>query len=182
MNCVDKDTLPNEWVASWNPEALKAGAVIIRSGPYWRIRRSDLGSVFPNNNCHQGVYCFTVMGSPVCLFYYNDAPNSQGGHENFLPDSHWHHPGAPNTNPAVDATFQYHAERVNIPAGRPDALVPLRYNDVIQIRTNQTTGTWVDRIRYAYIGAGPLGDPYNPNHDCSQLDSWSPTDPAFPNN
>jgi hypothetical protein len=177
-----KDTLPNEWITSWNPEALKAGAVIIRSGLYWRVRRSDLGSGVPNNNCYQGFYCFTVLGTPVCLFYYNTAPLSQGGRENFLPDSHWHHPGAANTNPAVDATLQYHTERLNIPAGRPDALVSLRYGAVIQNRTQNGSGNWLNRIWYAYTGSGHPTGFENPNTDCSQTDPWNPvSDPVFIN-
>src|SRR5947208_910022 len=49
-----KDTLPNEWIPSWSLDTLEAGAVIIRSGSYWRTNRSYLGSSYPNNNCYQG--------------------------------------------------------------------------------------------------------------------------------
>src|ERR1700751_3394833 len=50
-----KETLPNEWTYSASEvETLKAGAVIIRSGVWWRINRTDLASPFPQNNCYQG--------------------------------------------------------------------------------------------------------------------------------
>jgi stage II sporulation SpoD-like protein len=176
-----KDTLPNEWDLGWNTEALKAGAVIIRSGLYWRVHRSDLGSGGLNKNCYEGFYCTTIVGATVCLFYYNDAPLSRGGHENFLPDSHWHKKGADKTNAAVDATFQYHAERANI-TGRPDALVPLRYGAQLQNRTQSGPGSWLDRIWYAYTGPDHPGPDENPNKDCSQTDTWNPrSDPVFIN-
>jgi hypothetical protein len=164
-----KNTLPNEWVPSWNAEALKAGAVIIRSGVYWRVNRSVLDSPWPNNNCYKG-------GSGSTL-YYRTVPTSRGGQEQWLPNS-----SQPSTNSATDATYGYHAERVNQPSGRPDKLVGLRYNSTIQNRTNNTTGTWLQRIRYAYVGPGAPGAPFNPNQECSQSDDQTSTDPIYPNN
>lgn len=161
-----KDTLPNEWVPSWNAEALKAGAVIIRSGVYWRVNRSVLNSPWPNNNCYKG-------GSDSTL-YYRTVPTSRGGQEQWLPNS-----SQLSTNSATDATYGYHAERVNQPSGRPDKLVSLRYNSTIQNRTNNTTGTWLQRIRYAYLN---MGSPYDPNVECSQTDDQTDTDPIYPNN
>ena len=182
-----KDTLPNEWDLGWNTEALKAGAVIIRSGLYWRVHRSDLGSSYPNKNCYEGFYCTTIVGATVCLFYYNDAPLSLGGHENFLPDSHWHKKGADKTNAAVDATSQFHVETAFLKKDsqghyRPDTLIPLRYGAVIQNRTQNGSGSWLDRIWYAYTGDKHPTGFENPNTDCNQTDTWNPvSDPVFIN-
>jgi peptidoglycan hydrolase-like amidase len=66
-----KSTLPNEWFVSWSNESLQAGAVIIRSGVFWRVNRSVLGSSAPNNNCYKG-------GSGSTL-YYRTVPNTRGG-------------------------------------------------------------------------------------------------------
>ncbi|MDW8069532.1 MAG: SpoIID/LytB domain-containing protein [Anaerolineae bacterium] len=164
-----KNTLPNEWVPSWNTEALKAGAVIIRSGVYWRVNRSVLGSPWPNNNCY--------IGGSGSTLYYRTVPTSRGGQEQWLPGS-----SQSSTNAATDATVGYHAERVQQLANRPDKLVSLRYNSTIQNRTNNTTGTWLQRIRYAYVGSGAPGEPFNPNVECSQVDSQTGTDPIYPNN
>jgi hypothetical protein len=120
-----KNTLPNEWIPSWTSEALKAGAVIIRSGVYWRVNRTNLGSTYPNNNCYEGWWC-----EYVCFLYDTTAPRP-GGLENFIPNSN-----KPATNSAVDATFQYHAETLNLISGRPDKLIMLRYGATIQNRTN----------------------------------------------
>lgn len=160
-----KNTLPNEWVPSWDAETLKAGAVIIRSGVYWRVNRSVLGSPWPNNNCY--------MGGSGSTLYYRTVPTSRGGQEQWLPNS-----SQPSTNSATDATFGYHAERVNLPSGRPDKLVSLRYNSTIQNRTHNATGGWLERIRYAYLN---MGSPYDPNVECSQTDDQTNTDPIYPN-
>ncbi|HET89175.1 MAG TPA: hypothetical protein ENN99_00320 [Chloroflexi bacterium] len=160
-----KNTLPNEWVASWDAETLKAGAVIIRSGVYWRVNRSVLGSPWPNNNYYKG-------GSGSTL-YYRTVPTSRGGQEQWLPNS-----SQSSTNSATDATYGYHAERVNLPSGRPDKLVGLRYNSTIQNRTHNATGSWLQRIRYAYLN---MGSPYDPNVECSQTDDQTSTDPIYPN-
>jgi len=161
--------LPNEWIASWGSDTLKAGAVIIRSGVYWRMNRSIFNTPFPNNNCYKG-------GSGATL-YYRTAPRSRGGQEQWVPGS-----THPNTAAATDATVNYHAEWVTTPSGQPDKLVPHRYGSGIQNNTNTGTGTWTQRIRYAYITAAP-GSPYNPNTDCSQAaKTQSNTDPTYPNN
>lgn len=173
-----KNTLPNEWVASWNSDALRAGAVIIRSGVYWRVNRTENDNTYPNNNCHDGVYCFWAG----CYIYHVKAPFSRGGDEEFIANSS----NGP-TNTATDATFQYHAETVNLRLDlngnpRPDKLIPLRYGSGIQNRTNDTTGSWLQRIWYAYTGAGHPGSPVNPNQECNQTDTWTRTsDPVFPN-
>ena len=80
-----KNTLPNEWgyAPTWHDNALQAGAVIIRSGVYWRVNRSALNSQYPNNNCYKG-----GSGSTV---YYRTVPTSRGGQEQWLPGSR---PGA----------------------------------------------------------------------------------------
>jgi peptidoglycan hydrolase-like amidase len=176
-----KNTLPNEWVPSWGADALKAGAVIIRSGMYWRINRTDLESKYPNNNCDGGIFCFDY-DCQYSTKYNITAPTSRGGKEEWRPNT-----ALASTNAAVDATFQYHAETRVLKTGiddklRPDKLIALRYNSTIQNRTNQTTGTWQNRIWYAYTGSGHPGSPYNPNAQCSQTDTWTPTsDPVFPN-
>lgn len=165
----NQNTLPNEWYASWDADTLQAGAVIIRSGVYWRVNRSVLGSPWPNNNCYQG-------GSGSTL-YYRTVPVSRGGQEQWLPGS-----SQTSTTDAIAATYGYHAERVSLPSGRPDKLVALRYNSTIQNRTHDTTGTWLQRVRYAYTGSGAPGSPFNPNNECSQSDSQTSTDPTYPNN
>lgn len=153
-------------IPSWDAETLKAGAVIIRSRVYWCMNRSSLNSSWPNNNCYEG-------GSGSTR-YYRTVPTSRGGQEQWLPNS-----GQSSTNSATDATHNYHAERVNQPSGRPDKLVGLRYNSTIQNRTNNTTGAWLQRIRYAYLN---MGSPYDPNVECSQTDDQTSTDPTYPNN
>lgn len=172
-----KNALPNEWIPGWGSDTLQAGAVIIRSWMYWRINRTDLDSPYPNNNCDGGFFCF----DPGCQYFtkYNiTAPASRGGKEEWNPNT-----SQPSTNAAVDATFQYHTETLNLISGRPDKLIALRYNSTIQNRTNQTTGSWLNRIWYAYTGSGYPGSPYNPNAQCNQTDTWTPTsDPVFPNN
>jgi len=160
-----KDTLPNEWPSGADANAYQAGAVIIRSGVYWRISRSVLGSPWPNNNCY--------MGGSGSTLYYRTTPNSRGGEEEWVLGSR-----RTDTTSATDATYGYHAERVNSIAGRPDKLVGLRYNSTIQNRTDNTTGTWSERIRYAYLGQG---SPYDPNVECSQSDDQTSTDPHYPN-
>lgn len=176
-----KDTLPNEWIAGWTAEALKAGAVIIRSGVYWRVNRTNLGSTVPNNNCYEGLGWQCDWWG--CLYFpYDTTAPRPGGLENFIPNSN-QKPENASTNAAVDATFQYHAETLNLISGRPDKLIMLRYGATIQNRTNQTTGSWLDRIWYAYTGPGHPGSPVNPNANCSQTDTWTPTsNPTFPNN
>jgi hypothetical protein len=163
-----KSTLPNEWFVSWSNESLQAGAVIIRSGVFWRVNRSVLGSSAPNNNCYKG-------GSGSTL-YYRTVPNTRGGEEEWIPYS-----GQTKTNTATDNTANYHAERVNLPSGRPDKLVGLRYNSTIQNRTESTTGGWLARVRYAYVGAGSPGSPFDPNLECSQEDDQTNSDPTYPN-
>lgn len=158
------DTLPNEWVAGWPKKSLKAGAVIIRSGAYWRVNRTILNSPGPNNNCYKV--------SEAGLVLYITAPTI----ENFIPNSRMS-----RTTSATDSVVQYHAERVNQPADRPDRLVSLRYNDVIQTRTRDGAGSWSARIKYAYNGEGHPGNPYNPNVTCNQNDPFTNTDPVYPN-
>lgn len=160
-----KSTLPHEWYASWASETLKAGAVIIRSGVYWRVNRSVNGSSWPNNNCYHG-----TSGT---LTWYVTVPNSRGGYEEWHPNS-----GVASTNSATDATYRYHADRVSLPAGRPDRFVGLRYNSTVQNRTNSGSGTWTQKIRYAVVG---LGAPFDPNQQCSQEDDQTSTDPAYNN-
>lgn len=170
-----KDTLPNEWYPSWPSETLKAGAVIIRSGAYWRTNRSYLNATYPNNNCYQG----TVTLSDGSLFeYYRTAPNSRGGQEQWIPNSYQAASSATATA-AVDATSGIHADRVSIPSGRPDAFVPHRYNSTIQNRTNTCTGTYVQKLRCAYVNAG---NPFDPNVECSQTDDITSTDPIYTSN
>lgn len=160
-----KNTLPNEWGygSTWHENALQAGAVIIRSGVYWRVNRSVLDSPHPNNNCYKG-------GSGSTL-YYRTVPTSRGGEEQWLPGS-----SQARTNAVIDLMYGYHAERLSLPSGRPDKLVGLRYNSTIQNRTNNTTGSWLQRIRYAYLN---LGAPYDPNIECSQTDDQTSTDPTY---
>jgi len=160
-----KNTLPNEWIASWPSETLKAGAVIIRSGVYWRQNRSLLGSLWPNNNCYQ-----TGSGGTIS---YVTVPNSRGGYEEWLPNSM-----QSSTNAATNNTAFYHPERVSLPSGRPDKLVGLRYNSTIQNRTNSGSGGWIAKIRYAYLN---LGSPYDPNVQCSQIDDQTSSDPLYTN-
>ncbi len=161
-----KDTLPHEWLLSWNLETWKAGAVIIRSGVYWRINRSVLGSGWPNNNCYQG-----IAGG---FKYYRTAPNTRGYQEEW-------HPNSSNsaTNQAVDQTYRYHAQLLSTPSGRPDPFVALRYAAGLQTRTYNASGTWVSKIRSAYLNQG---NPYDPNSECSQVDDQTSSNPAYPNN
>jgi Stage II sporulation protein len=149
-----KDTLPNEWFPSWDAETLKAGAVIIRSGVWWRIDRTDLASPVPHNNCYQG---------PNGLFDVTDpnsrvGSNGKPGHEQWIPYS-----SKPATSTAVDATQYYHAETNT--SGRPDSLVSLSYTNVIQNRSHTASGTFLSKVLAAYQGAGP---PFDPDTDCSE--------------
>jgi hypothetical protein len=158
-----RNTLPNEWSPSWDLETLKAGAVIIRSGVYWRINRSILNSPYPYNNCYKG-----TAGSFV---YYRTAPQTRGGQEQFLVGSaqSW-------TNQASDGTYQFHAETVSLRPGRPDPFVGLRHGGEVQNRTRSGTGGWVDKIRYAVVGFGGFIDP---NSECNQVDDQTNTDPKY---
>ena len=72
--------------------------------------------------------------------------------------------------------YGYQAERISLPSGRPDKLVGLRYNATIQNRTNNTTGSWLQRIRYDVLN---MGQPYDPNLECSQQDDQTSTDPTY---
>ena len=164
-----KSTLPHEWFASWGASTLEAGAVIIRSGVYWRVNRSVLGSSWPNNNCYKG-----TAGS---FTYYRTAPVSRGGQEEYHPNS-----GVTSTNTATSNTYRYHAERTSTPSGRPDRFVGLRYNSTIQNRTNSGSGGWLSRVRYAYTGSGSPGSPFDPNAECSQTDNQTSSDPTYKNN
>jgi hypothetical protein len=157
------DTLPNEWIAGWSADALQAGAVVIRSGAYWRTNRSELRSSNPNNNCDEVVDNGNIV-------YYVTSPT----HEQWIPNSR-----LPATTSATDITWHYHAERTGLIVGRPDPLVPLRYNRTLQYRTRDTTGDWLQRIRYAYVEAGAQGSPFDPNVDCSQTDDQTSTDPIY---
>ncbi len=164
-----KDTLPNEWYPSWTTTTLQAGAVIIRSGVYWRINRSFLSSPYPNNNCYQG-----TAGT---FKFYRTAPQTRGGEEQWIPNS-----GASQTttNSATDTTNQIHADRLTTPAGRPDAFVPHRYNATIQTRTRDCAGTtYYEKIRCAVVGYGGSIDP---NVECSQTDDLTNTDPTYRTN
>lgn len=163
-----KETLPNEWFPSWAAEALQAGAVIIRSGVYWRINRSILNSSYPNNNCYKG-----VAGT---FTFYRTAPQTRGGQEQWVPGSS---ASQTATNSAVDATNSIHADRVSIPAGRPDAFVPHRYNATVQNSTQSCAGTYYQRIRCAVVGYGGSIDP---NTECSQTDDLTSTDPTYATN
>lgn len=176
-----KDTLPHEWpLSNVSPDALQAGAVIIRSGVYWRVNRSFLGATFPNNNCYEG-----ESGGHI---WYRTAPNTRfydgkKGQEEFHPNS-----GDPLTDAAVDATFQYHGELLSRPTNRPDPFVGLRYAaQTITLATVNAEGDWLERIESAY-SAAPRGSDYNPNSECSQVDEftdlqfvqWGPNScPAF---
>jgi hypothetical protein len=159
------ETLPNEWSPSWDSETLKAGAVIIRSGLFWRINRTYLASSYPYNNCYKG-----SAGSAV---WDVSAPLTRGGHEQWIPYS-----SQTTTDSAINATTYNHAETVNS-AGRPDAFVSLRYAAGIQNRTLAGSGTWLSKIRYAYLN---YGAPYDPNQDCNQTDDQTSTDPSYPPN
>jgi len=169
-----KDTLPNEWIASWPIRAVRAGAVIIRSGAYWRTNRSILQSGYPYNNCYYGA----AGGYP----WYVKAPyqdpithQNLGGHEQYIPGS-----AQTRTNAATDSTLRYHAETVAL-GNRPDKLVTLLYNSTIQTRTRDGSGSWTARIRYAYNGPGHPTVPYNPNKECGEEIPISDTDPVYPN-
>jgi hypothetical protein len=163
-----KETLPNEWYGSWSAITLQAGAVIIRSGTFWRINRSVLNSSYPNNNCYRG-------SSPGLHDWYREAPQTRGGDENFIPFS-----GMATTNSATDSTANIHADRVTIPSGRPDAFMPHRYNSTIQTRTRDCAGaTYHEKIRCAVLDRGR---PYDPNEECSQVDDLTTTDPRYATN
>lgn len=162
-----KDTLPNEWYPSWSAVTLQAGAVIIRSGAYWRINRSILNSAWPNNNCYQG-----TAGT---FKFYRTAPLSRGGQEQWIPNS-----GQTSTNSATDSTNGIHADRLSIPSGRPDAFVPHRYNSTVQTRTRDCNfTTYYEKIRCAVVGYGGSIDP---NTECSQTDDLTNTDPTYRTN
>lgn len=163
-----KSTLPNEWYASWSNNTLDAGAVIIRSGVYWRINRSVMGSGWPFNNCYR-----VWVGSNV---YYHTAPTSRGGREEWHPNS-----GVTSTNNAVNRTYRYHAEKINRLPGAPDPYVGLRYNSNIQNRTANGSGGWLSKIRYAYTGPGSPYEPFDPNQECSQEDDLTNSDPQYVN-
>lgn len=163
-----RNVLPNEWLLSWSDDSLRAGATIIRSGTYWMKRRSEIGATWPNNNCWGDT-------SPDVNWYVT-VPNSRGGYEEYVPSSN-----QSKSDSAEQYTSQYHAERSTTPSGRPDALVGLRYNSTVQQRTENTSGSFVDRIRYAYVGSGSQGAPYNPNQQCSQEDSQTSSDPVYIN-
>lgn len=164
-----KNTLPNEWLVSWDDDALRAGAIIIRSGVFWRVNRSVLNSPLPNNNCLKGT-------SPGGIVYYVTVPNTRGGFEQWLPNS-----TQTKTNNAVDAVPNFHMELSPMPSGRPDALIMLSYNSTIQQRTQDNKGTWSERYRYAYVGQGSPGAPFDPNQQCNQSDDQNNSNPAFAN-
>jgi hypothetical protein len=160
-----RSTLPNEWIPSWSAVTLQAGAVIIRSGVYWRINRSILNTPWPNNNCSQGT-------SATGFKYYRTAPQTRGGQEQWIPNS-----SQPTTDSATDATNGIHADRISIPSGRPDAFVPHRYNSTIQTRTSTCAGaTYYEKIRCAVVGYGGSIDP---NTECNQTDDLTNTDPTY---
>lgn len=161
-----KETLPNEWIASWDITTLQAGAVIIRSGAYWRINRSVLNSPYPNNNCYK-----RTDGGQT---WYRETPRYETinwGHENFHPFS-----GHPNTDSATDSTSSLHADRVSVPSGRPDTFVPHRYNSTVQNRTRTCTGPYYDKIWCATVNYGGSIDP---NVECSQSDDLQYYDPTY---
>lgn len=165
-----KDTLPNEWLPSWDQETLKAGAVIIRSGVFWRINRSVLNSGYPNNNCYQG----TVQLSDGPFKYYRTSPQTRGGQDQWIPGSR-----QTATNTATDATANIHADRLTTPAGRPDRFVPHRYGSTVQNNTRNCAGTYVAKIRCAVVGFGGVIDPCQ---ECSQVDDLTNTDPTYTSN
>lgn len=171
-----RHTLPNEWFPSWSSETLKAGAIIIRSGAYWRINRSILNSPASNANCYRG--------SNPYFSWYVRAPNSRNPHDGLIAPREEYNPYVtdPRTDAAVSATGGIHAERVNTPSGRPDAFVPLLYVDTQQNRTHDWEGDWLSKIRYTYTGSGASGAPFNPNEDCSQVDSQAESDPIYVGN
>lgn len=171
-----RHVLPYEWMLSASDDdALRAGAVIIRSGVYWRINRTTLNSGYPHNNCYQG----TDNG----WAYHVIDPD----YENWNP---WEwdeqaHPGNPNqmrVQTCVNDTYGYHAEYISQPAGWPDPLISLRYNSVIQDRTIQGTGGWQALIWYAYRGDGSQGSPYNPNLVCNESTDLTNNYPIWRNN
>jgi hypothetical protein len=150
-----KQTLPNEWIPSWNPSALQAGAVIIRSGAYWMTQRSVYQNGYPNNNCYG-------FGSQ----YYVTAPNSRGGYEQFVPGS-----SQASTNSATDAVYPGHAETVVLAPGRPDKFIGVRHNAGQQSSTQSASGDWLARFRAVYNNTT--------NAQCSQTDFFSPANPYF---
>ena len=177
-----RHVLPYEWMLSASDDdALRAGAVIIRSGVYWRVNRSVLFPDFqhyqgyPHNNCY--------MGSHNSWVYYTIAPDQ----ENWNPYE-WDeqaNPGNPNqmrVQTCVNDTYGYHAEYINQPAGWPDPLITLRYNNGIQDRTIQGTGVWQALIWYAYRGDGSQGSPYNPNLVCNESTDLTNNYPIWRNN
>lgn len=173
MKTMSKNTLPNEWIPSWNIKALRAGAVIIRSGAYWRTNRSILQSANPYNNCHYG-------GAGGFIWYvkapYSFNGQQLGGHEQYIPGT-----AQTKTNNATNDPVNSHAEIVNL-GNRPDKLISFAYGATIANRTNQISGSWKERIQHAYLGNGHPNEPFNPNQECSQEDSLSYSDPTFPNN
>lgn len=78
-----KNVLPNEWIAGWQPEALKAGALAVKMYAWRHIlieRRKDIGADIVDNTCDQ---------------YY--VPGTQQA----------------STDAAVDATWDYVLQRDN---------------------------------------------------------------------
>jgi hypothetical protein len=173
------DVLPNEWITAWDAETLKAGAVIVRSGAWWHVNRSALGSRWPSNNCDGGSlggYNFDVCDPNVLV-----CPSGKQGFEQWYPDK-WQ--GQAPTNLAVFQTQYYHAE-TSAPdkrgAGAPDRFVALRYDKThIQKPVHNASGDFIAKLNSAYTGNGA---PYNPNQTCSQTDPWSvisfPSDAAL---
>jgi hypothetical protein len=78
---------------------------------------------------------------------------------------------------AVNATAFIHAERMPLPTGRPDPYIMFQYGPGIQIATHQGSGTWEQKIQYAYINANLSN--VNPNVSCSQSDTLTVSDPIF---
>lgn len=161
-----KDTLPNEWIRGWTPATLQAGAVIIRSGVFWRINRSYLNYGYPYNNCYQGT---APLQDGSIFEYYRTVPQTLGGQEQWILNSRLDSTSAASSA-AVDATQGIHAELVSIPSGRPDAFLPHRYNATIQNRTSSCAGVYYEKIRCAVLN---YGSPIDPNVECSETGSYA---------
>lgn len=166
-----RETLPNEWYPSWDLATLQAGAVIIRSGVYWRINRSVLNTPYPNNNCYK-----RTSGSST---WYRETPRIESigwGQENWHPGSG----GIFSTDDATNSTNQLHADRVSaLPAGRPDTFVPHRYNSTVQNRTRTCTGLYYDKIWCATVNYPYASSNIDPNVECSQTDDLQYYDPTY---
>jgi hypothetical protein len=165
-----RETLPNEWYASWDLATLQAGAVIIRSGVYWRINRTVLNSGFPNNNCYKG--------TNGVYTWYRETPRYElardgveWGQENWHPGS-----GTFNTDDATNSTSQLHADRITLPNQRPDYFMPHRYNRTVQNRTYTCTGPYYEKIWCATVNYGGSIDP---NVECNQTDDLQRYDPTY---